>query len=283
LGRFISPDSITPGGPQGLNRYAYVHNSPINFIDPSGNLAVCNPLDQGPECYRTGDGGGGQIDPSTLAAGDKKSAGTPSTPSSGGGIPPVPDPNNGYKTSPPVLTWNNYSNGWTYYNESVSICNNSGAAGLGNWAMGCGYAVSWMAAHVIILAGGGILILAGGGLLCAANPECEQEASQEVSDEGYNSFRALKAAIGDPGEGYVWHHIVEQSQEIKSGFSVQQINSVDNIIAVEKTIHAQISGFYRSNIASPGIELVRNWLAGQSFEAQYEFGIQVLQKFGVIP
>jgi RHS repeat-associated protein len=39
LGRFISPDSITPGGPQGLNRFAYVHNSPINFIDPSGHNA----------------------------------------------------------------------------------------------------------------------------------------------------------------------------------------------------------------------------------------------------
>jgi hypothetical protein len=39
LGRFISPDSITPGGPQGLNRYAYVLNNPINFIDPSGHNA----------------------------------------------------------------------------------------------------------------------------------------------------------------------------------------------------------------------------------------------------
>jgi hypothetical protein len=103
-----------------------------------------------------------------------------------------------------------------------------------------------------------------------------------VSNEGYSSFRALKAAIGAPGEGNVWHHIVEQSQQIKSGFSIQQINSADNIIAVEKTIHTQISGFYSSNVAGPGTELVRNWLAGQSFESQYEFGIQVLQKFGVI-
>jgi RHS repeat-associated protein len=37
LGRFISADTITPGGPEGLNRYSYVNNSPINFNDPTGH------------------------------------------------------------------------------------------------------------------------------------------------------------------------------------------------------------------------------------------------------
>jgi RHS repeat-associated protein len=37
LGKFISPDSITPGGPQGLNRYAYVNNNPIRYNDPTGH------------------------------------------------------------------------------------------------------------------------------------------------------------------------------------------------------------------------------------------------------
>jgi RHS repeat-associated protein len=37
IGRFVQPDSITPGGPQGLNRYSYVHNNPIRFNDPSGH------------------------------------------------------------------------------------------------------------------------------------------------------------------------------------------------------------------------------------------------------
>jgi RHS repeat-associated protein len=39
LGRFISADSVTPGGPQGLNRYSYVGNSPINKNDPTGRTA----------------------------------------------------------------------------------------------------------------------------------------------------------------------------------------------------------------------------------------------------
>jgi RHS repeat-associated protein len=40
LGRFVSPDTITPGGPQGLNRYSYSNNNPTNYADPSGHMAT---------------------------------------------------------------------------------------------------------------------------------------------------------------------------------------------------------------------------------------------------
>jgi len=37
LGRFAQADSIVPGGVQGLDRYAYVNNNPVNYTDPSGH------------------------------------------------------------------------------------------------------------------------------------------------------------------------------------------------------------------------------------------------------
>ena len=37
LGRFAQADSITPGGVQGLDRYAYVNNSPVRYTDPTGH------------------------------------------------------------------------------------------------------------------------------------------------------------------------------------------------------------------------------------------------------
>jgi RHS repeat-associated protein len=39
LGRFLSPDSIVPDpfNPQALNRYAYVFNNPLGFVDPTGH------------------------------------------------------------------------------------------------------------------------------------------------------------------------------------------------------------------------------------------------------
>ena len=39
IGRFVSPDTVVPVpfNPQSLNRYSYVYNNPLKFIDPSGN------------------------------------------------------------------------------------------------------------------------------------------------------------------------------------------------------------------------------------------------------
>jgi RHS repeat-associated protein len=42
LGRFLQPDPIVPepGNPQGLNRYAYVYNNPLRYVDGGGHLPV---------------------------------------------------------------------------------------------------------------------------------------------------------------------------------------------------------------------------------------------------
>jgi RHS repeat-associated protein len=39
LGRFLQPDTVVPepGNPQSLNRYTYVYNNPLRYIDPSGH------------------------------------------------------------------------------------------------------------------------------------------------------------------------------------------------------------------------------------------------------
>ena len=39
IGRFCSPDVVVPepGNPQALNRYSYVYNNPLKFVDPSGH------------------------------------------------------------------------------------------------------------------------------------------------------------------------------------------------------------------------------------------------------
>ncbi|NOH04308.1 MAG: hypothetical protein HND47_21210 [Chloroflexi bacterium] len=43
LKRFVSADPIVPPGVQGLDRYAYVNNSPMNYVDPSGHNPQCGP------------------------------------------------------------------------------------------------------------------------------------------------------------------------------------------------------------------------------------------------
>ena len=52
LGRFLSADSLVPNpaNPQDLNRFSYVRNNPIRYIDPTGH-AVANENDGG--CFKS--------------------------------------------------------------------------------------------------------------------------------------------------------------------------------------------------------------------------------------
>ncbi|WMJ23171.1 hypothetical protein RBG61_00505 [Paludicola sp. MB14-C6] len=119
-------------------------------------------------------------------------------------------------------------------------------------------------------------------------PKVNNSASETVDGgstlgKGFDSFNDAKKFLGSPGEGNQWHHIVEQSQIQKSGFSNQLIQNTDNLIAVDKATHAKISGYYNTkSFDFTGGLSVRDWLAGQSYEKQYEFGMNVLKQFGVI-
>ncbi len=55
LGRFIQADTIVPqpGDPQALNRYSYVLNNPLRYVDSSGHIAI--------DSWGGGGGGGGGI------------------------------------------------------------------------------------------------------------------------------------------------------------------------------------------------------------------------------
>jgi len=52
LGRFAQADTLVPPGVQGLDRYGYVNNSPVNFTDPSGHDVQCS---ENGDCYETCD------------------------------------------------------------------------------------------------------------------------------------------------------------------------------------------------------------------------------------
>ncbi|MCG8554617.1 MAG: hypothetical protein MJD61_04910, partial [Proteobacteria bacterium] len=58
MGRFLTPDPFVPepGNSQSWNRYSYVGNNPLNWVDPSG----FTPCESDPEkCVKQRDGGGG--------------------------------------------------------------------------------------------------------------------------------------------------------------------------------------------------------------------------------
>ncbi len=71
IGRFVQPDTIIPGAgnPQAFNRYAYVLNNPVNFVDPSGHEPGCTKiLDEQCLIYKDSSGASVRRDLSTSVA-----------------------------------------------------------------------------------------------------------------------------------------------------------------------------------------------------------------------
>jgi hypothetical protein len=110
--------------------------------------------------------------------------------------------------------------------------------------------------------------------LAAAGRTAAAEGTALVR-RAFDSRDQLLRYLGRAPEGMQWHHIVEQSQA--SQFGQRAIHSIENIVAIPIEAHQRINAFYSSKLPISYPETVREWLRAQSFEAQYEFGMQQLK------
>lgn len=89
--------------------------------------------------------------------------------------------------------------------------------------------------------------------------------------------------MGPVGTGQAWHHIVEQAPGNVAKFGPEAIHNTGNLIKLPNgagSIHSRISGYYSSIQPFTNGQTVRQWLANQSFQQQYKFGIQTLKSYG---
>jgi hypothetical protein len=93
---------------------------------------------------------------------------------------------------------------------------------------------------------------------------------------GFESRSQLLRYLGRAPEGMQWHHIVEQSQAAQ--FGQRPIQSVENIVAIPIEAHQSLNAFYSSKRPISYPNTVREWLRGQSFEKQYEYGMERLKQ-----
>jgi RHS repeat-associated protein len=109
---------------------------------------------------------------------------------------------------------------------------------------------------------------------------------QDNIGQGYKSFRALKDTLGPAGSGMNWHHIVEQSPTNIARFGVQAIHNTNNVIRLPSgagSIHQRVSAYYSSIqplVTGSDTLTVRQWLQTKSFEFQWQFGMELIEKFG---
>jgi RHS repeat-associated protein len=97
---------------------------------------------------------------------------------------------------------------------------------------------------------------------------------------GFGSMSSFRRAYGSAGPNAQWHHIVEQTPGNVTRFGATSIHNTSNIVRLETGIHRQVSGYYSSVQPFTGGQTVRQWLSTQSFDAQMQFGIDVLKQFG---
>lgn len=104
---------------------------------------------------------------------------------------------------------------------------------------------------------------------------------KDTAEVGYHSFSAFKRAQGVAGPGKAWHHIVEQHSHNVSQFGPKKIHHTDNMMKLSHgpgSIHSKITGYYNSKI--PGTDmLVRDYVKTLTYEEQYSFGLEVLERF----
>ncbi|HYO73655.1 MAG TPA: hypothetical protein VEU33_47085 [Archangium sp.] len=99
----------------------------------------------------------------------------------------------------------------------------------------------------------------------------------------FKSYKDFKDYMGKAGEGKQWHHIIEQHQGNVERFGHEALHNTENVIAIDKNVHEQISAFYSSKQKVSGGMVVREWLRTQSYEKQRAFGLDTLRRFGVVP
>ena len=113
----------------------------------------------------------------------------------------------------------------------------------------------------------------------------ELVASREI--ESFSSFDAFKKMdlekrFGPAGEGYDYHHIVEQGAN-RGLIPAEQINSTTNIIRIPRLLHEEINAIYSgpAELGTSGPS-VRDTLRGKSYEAQYDYGLRTFRKIGIL-
>lgn len=116
-------------------------------------------------------------------------------------------------------------------------------------------------------------VVAGGSAMAIRTIAAETGAAQT-----FKNWPAAKQALVSTTANPI-HHIVEQCQakSSRSGFSLTQINSTDNLIRLDKATHDAIGRFY-SGAAEGGGGRVRDSLNGMTFQEQLDFGMDVVRR-----
>jgi hypothetical protein len=73
-----------------------------------------------------------------------------------------------------------------------------------------------------------------------------------------------------------------QAKTTRAGFDAELIHNPNNVIAIDKEINQLIANDYSKTYGFTDGKTLRDWLNTQSYEVQYQYGLDFLKKYGVI-
>jgi hypothetical protein len=286
--RFTTQDTLlgSPTDPLTLNQYIYAGDSPLDNSDPTGNSFACagqqcdaaqtvayHAVQAIDEAENRGDSQQAGAYYAQAANWFTQAAATPAP------APAAPKAQAALAALP---------TGWTFRSNAHA----GGVHGEGNYCVAADRtepscfsqpevpSSSWQeqavgAFNILALA---LTPLTDGGSDEAALELDAVVGSTEEGTEGFSSFSAAKTALGSPGEGNVYDHVVEQSQIGRSGFSPEQIHNPDNLNPVSAEVNQLKANYYSTKQPFTNGGTVRDWLTGQPFEDQFGFGQEVTEQ-----
>jgi hypothetical protein len=102
-------------------------------------------------------------------------------------------------------------------------------------------------------------------------------AAKNIGDEvGFETPQAFQKVNGRAGDGQQWHHIVSQHDSNIGKFGEALIHSTPNQIMLPTDTHVKINAHYSTKPDRLHGLTVRDWLKGQSFDSQHEYGVRVI-------
>jgi hypothetical protein len=105
-----------------------------------------------------------------------------------------------------------------------------------------------------------------------------------MDEKSFPSFEAFKKIdfakyFGPAGDGYEYHHIVEQSAE--GDIPARELHSSRNIVRLPKLLHEEVSAEFSR--CDPDTKMsIRDMLKGKSFEERLRAGIKVIRDIGIL-
>ena len=92
----------------------------------------------------------------------------------------------------------------------------------------------------------------------------------------------LQRDVSTPAPGYDIHHIVEQTQAERDGYSREIIDHRDNLVRIPRLKHQEINGWYQTKNEDFGGQTPREYLSGRNWDVRKSVGLDALRIFGVL-